>query len=276
MIRRPLLLVAGCLFGGIRGISGWHGDHPLTTAFTASGKCCRSGIRRCVYRPQFCQRHVQCRRSTRRRDDSEGVALYECRGSSSPPVDATFGSGTFLNTAPFAIDDTSGYKWDVTGLARGMDRMHIRRQLLPKFYFGGLVIVYSAPTLPMASVWVNDGAEALDGSNTSTTSFSGVGSGSGNLWIVTQADDTGNSGEVISFNGSGVGGPIDDNIGQYASLFSIPVTTVSGANTASITTNGDYFGWHLAVLQAGNGAAAVPEPASSAFCLVQRSPVRAC
>jgi hypothetical protein len=127
---------------------------------------------------------------------------------------------------------------------------------LSNSYGLALAVVFSDPTLPFQRVVVNDGAlQVCDGSftpSTETTTFGGFLAGSGNLWIYTEADNDGGfseTGEQILFNGSVIGGPIDDNLGPYASLFNIPVTTLAGTNTAQIYSPRDYFGWHVAALQ---------------------------
>ncbi|MGH7427001.1 MAG: hypothetical protein ACREJ4_01340, partial [Candidatus Methylomirabilaceae bacterium] len=48
----------------------------------------------------------------------------------------------------------------------------------------------------------------------------------------------------------GPGGIFNANQGNFASLFQLPVTVLAGTNAASITTFGDLFGWHLAILVA--------------------------
>src|SRR5439155_11188180 len=91
------------------------------------------------------------------------------------------------------------------------------------------------------------------GPTSQTTSFAG-GVGSGQLWIHTGADDTigsNQSGEVISYNGAAVGGPIDNNLGEYASLFRLDVTSLNGTNTARIDSQDDWIAWDLAVLVTG-------------------------
>ena len=67
--------------------------------------------------------------------------------------------------------------------------------------------------------------------------------------------------EEILFNGAIVGGPIDANLGSFASLFQIPVTTLNGINVVDINNpNDDHFGWDLAVLSVQSDP--IPEPAT--------------
>jgi hypothetical protein len=92
----------------------------------------------------------------------------------------------------------------------------------------------------------------------------GFSPGSGTLWIHTEADDSSSTGEKINLNGVTVGGPIDQNLGPYASLFDLPVSNIiSGSNLVNITTNGDQFAWDLAVL---SSSSSVPEPGTLAIC----------
>jgi len=144
--------------------------------------------------------------------------------------------------------DLAVYRWDVTTIVTGNGAYSFTTGGLENVYGAALVVVYSNPANPSAEVRINDGAESMS-YTTSSTTFSDVDSGSGKLIIYTEADNAmGQTGETIAFNAVNVGGPIDANLGPYASLFALPVTTVSGTNTASITTTSDWFGWHIAIL----------------------------
>jgi hypothetical protein len=153
------------------------------------------------------------------------------------------------------------YRWDVTALVTG-NRVYRASYTGPDNTYGlALAVVYSDPSLPAAQVFINDGAYDLHDAQTHSTVFNVATAGSGRLWVHTAADDDLSSGEQVTFNGTVVGGPLDGNLGQYASVLSMRVTTVAGTNTASITTAGDQFGWDLAVLQ----VTAIPEPSSIAL-----------
>lgn len=181
-------------------------------------------------------------------------------GSATPS--AAF-AGTSLGTASaFASDDSSveAYKWDVTSLVTGNSTYSASASGFKNNNFGlALVAVFTDPSLPYQRIVINDGAVHLYLNDTDTTTFSGFGVGSGTLWIYTEADNSISSGEEIKLNGSIVGGPIDDNLGPYASLFSIPVTTQAGTNTVDIVSKGDRFGWHLAILE-GASPSVIPAP----------------
>ena len=175
---------------------------------------------------------------------------------------ATFGGTVLANTIAFDVNDTfSVYKWDVTSLVTGSGSYSASYSGMTNSYGLALVVAYSDPGLPLSRVIINHGAFDLDGggADTHTTTFNAF-AGDGDLWIHTAADNnTGSeSGEQIIFNGSVVGGPIDANLGNYASLFQLPVTAVNGTNTATIYTPIDYFGWDLAVLR--TPSAAIPDP----------------
>jgi hypothetical protein len=87
-----------------------------------------------------------------------------------------------------------------------------------------------------------------------------IGAGTGKLSLLTLADDTSVSGEQIAFNGNVIGGPIDANLGASSSVFNFNVTTIGGGNdTVGMTSQGDIFGWHVAVL-----LSPVPDPAGGA------------
>jgi len=192
---------------------------------------------------------------------------------SSTPT-ATFAGTGLGSTSAFASDTSAGglmesYKWDVTSLITGNGVYAAYADGFKNNYGLTLAVVYSDPTLPFQRVVVNDGAlqlcmGSLNDTDTESTTFNGFIAGAGNLWIHTGADDAYNTNEQIIFNGSIVGGPINLNIGPYASLFNIPVTTLTGMNTAQIYSAGDWFGWDLAVLQ----GPIVPVPGAVLLCIL--------
>jgi uncharacterized protein DUF3344 len=168
---------------------------------------------------------------------------------------ATFKGTSLGSTTAFdasAAGGFSSYKWTVpAGLITGNGSYSASAAGFNLNYGLALVVVFSHPSLPLGTVIVNDGANNLNGGSPSTasTTFSLGSAGTATLWIHTAADNLlGETNEVISFNGTPVGGPIDANLGNYASLFSLPVTTIEGTNTVDINSPLDYFGWDLAVL----------------------------
>lgn len=138
----------------------------------------------------------------------------------------------------------------------------------------GLLVIYSHPILPVSTVTVNHGVFLLGSgvqpSSASTTFAENpttIPAGTGNLSILTFADDPATSGETVVFNGTNIGGPLDANLpgGGSASVLNFSnVTTLGGGNDqVSVTSTGDIFGWHVAVLQSQ-----VPEPTSALLMVV--------
>jgi len=124
-----------------------------------------------------------------------------------------------------------------------------------------LVVVFQDASLPTSRTVINDGAESLLNS-TSTTAFDGFGAGPGRLIVFTEADESTGSAESIELNGAAVLGPgniFNANQGASASLQDIAVTVVNGTNTMDVTTDVDFLGLHLGVL-VGPAAPAAPGP----------------
>jgi hypothetical protein len=126
-----------------------------------------------------------------------------------------------------------------------------------------LLVVYSDPSLPTSRVKVNDTTAALNTTinhikMTVVNTFDDVSEGVSDVWIHTVADETsgpypGGSGETIGFNNTVVGGPIDANLGPYASLIHLTgLDATAGTDTVLITTPQDWFDWDLTVLTSPN------------------------
>jgi hypothetical protein len=129
-----------------------------------------------------------------------------------------------------------------------------------------MLVIYSSPLLPQSTITVDDGVFLMGTGglpNAQSTTFQQMtdpihANANSSLSLLTFADDSFTSGEKIKFNGSVIGGPIDGNLsgGGSASIFNFTVSSLTGsANTATLTSTGDIFGWHVAVLQTP-----VPEP----------------
>ncbi|MBD3162442.1 MAG: DUF3344 domain-containing protein [Candidatus Eisenbacteria bacterium] len=117
-----------------------------------------------------------------------------------------------------------------------------------------LAVVYSDPDAPVARIDLNFGAESLR-ENASTTGFSTIEPGEATLYIFLEADQPDYSAgeESIAFNGTVIAGGegsglFDHNQGPACSFFELPVATVTGENTSTITTGEDWIGWHYAAL----------------------------
>lgn len=156
----------------------------------------------------------------------------------------------------------SVYQWDVTPLVTGNGSYSASYSGLGNTYGLALVTVFTHPSLPAGTVFINQGAYDVNGGagGDFSTAFAGAAGGAGTLWIHTAADNAlgESAGEEIRFNGSSVGGPVDANLGNFASLFEIPVAVLSGLNLASLHIPVDQFGWDLAVLVAGPAGVAEP------------------
>ncbi len=138
-----------------------------------------------------------------------------------------------------------------------------------------LVVITQNAAFPMRTITINAGATVVGDTSTTeteTTTFSemipnSIGAGQGFLWLYTLADDVFSTGESASFNGGAL--PLlqpnfmDANLGFNSSLGTTPVTTLAGGmNQASLTTNGDFFAWDLAIL-----VSPVPAPGAGGLLL---------
>jgi hypothetical protein len=183
---------------------------------------------------------------------------------STPSPSATFAGHSLGGaTASYTVGPSyDAYAWNVTSFVTGNGSYSVSSGAFSQNYGNELVVVYSSNTLPNGTVLINEGAQDNNqGTISTSTVFNLASGGTGTLFIATGADDANSSGEQILFNGTVVGGPIDANLGNYASLFSIGVNTQAGANTAMLTTNGDWYGWDLAVLTTTTGST-TPEPST--------------
>ena len=196
------------------------------------------------------------------------ATLYTENYFSNPVVTATFAGSALGNGAQFAsAGNLQGYRWDVTSLVTGNGNYGASYAGTSNTYGLALAVVYSSPSLPSnGRVEILAGAYDVCGASgcSVTDQFSNFGAGAGTLWIHTGADNLqGQSNESINLNGIQVGGPIDANLGSYASLFNLSVGVLSGTNSINITSpQSDQFDWNLAVLYGRSSSTAVPEPAT--------------
>jgi hypothetical protein len=111
-----------------------------------------------------------------------------------------------------------------------------------------LAVVWQDPSEPARTVTIIDGMQQVgeSGAETETVTFTGLPAGSTNLWLFTVYDDSTASGETVSYNGTTIGGPIDQFLGLNASLLNLSATSRSGSNSLSIATIGDHLGWMVA------------------------------
>lgn len=243
-------------------------DNPLTTSFTMSGK-----LDVVVAAVAFSYANDPSGTLTVAGipggSTAEMALLYghEWEFSAGETASATLAGNALPAISPLTNDPDGGlnlavYRWDVTSIVTGNGAYAFTTSGLERNFGMALAVVFSNPANPSREVRINDGAESMGeiiGGVTASTSFAGVGAGSGTLFLFFEADDAVQTGETISFNGAVVGEPIDMNLGEHASLFTIPVTTVDGVNTVDVNTPIDWFGWHLAILVSPGAVAPVPE-----------------
>jgi len=180
---------------------------------------------------------------------------------------ASVNGNSLGNQNPYAVQgDVYAYKWNATSLISGNGSYTLDLGISNQIYFGAIAVVFSHASLVAGTTVINDGVGILNGpagSPFNSTTFAGLNAGASRLQLVTQADnDSGQSGEQILWNGNVVGGPIDANLGSFASLFDIAVNAQAGNNTVAINaSSGDHFGWHLAVVSNG----LIPTPGTTAI-----------
>jgi hypothetical protein len=170
------------------------------------------------------------------------------------------------NQSPYAVQgDVYAYKWSATSFVTGNGNYTLNLGSANQIYFGAIAVVFSHPSLTAGTTVINDGVGILNGpqgTSFNSTTFNGLSAGPSRVQLVTQADNAlGESGESILWNGNAIGGPIDANLGNYASLFDFAVNSQAGSNTLAISApTNDHFGWHLAVVSNG----LVPTPGTAA------------
>ena len=191
---------------------------------------------------------------------SVGASNLPPNSSDPVPIAQTFGYK--IGIPPTAIVGNGTYGVNIVASSSGGNANQMAG--------AGLLVIYSEPLLPQSTITVNDGVFLMGtggNPNTQTTSFpqltDTISPGPNSTFsLLTFADDPFNTNEQIKFNGSVIGGPIDSNLpgGGSASIFNFTVTSVAGSgNSATLTSTGDIFGWHVAVLQ--TPFAVIPEPA---------------
>lgn len=195
-------------------------------------------------------------------DWNNGGAGLDLVFGASPPL----GPVSIQSDAAFAT--LYGYRWDVTNWVQNFAPTaynftigaNTSGQQIPG---AALVVVWSHPLAPTSTVAIVDGALQV-GENTPTfpdtemMTFTGLPAMTTQLHLFTMSDDVVGTNEVVDYNGTSVGGPIDENLGLGASLISIGgLTSLSPANNVvSVTSSADHFGWIVT-------AAFVPEPTSA-------------
>lgn len=147
--------------------------------------------------------------------------------------------------------DMFDYRWDVTSMITGNGGYNFDIRGGSQIYMASLHVVFSHASLPTGSVHTYEGAEHVgEGHTVDVYSFSLANAAAGPAYfqMVTQADDTSTTGEEIFYNGIKVAGPIDGNLGQWASRIQAPVVNNGVAEQIAINTYGDWFGMHVAMV----------------------------
>lgn len=189
-----------------------------------------------------------------------GIATNLSPNSSDPvPLAQTFGYQIFV--PPTAITGNGSYGISIAPSLFGGS--------INQMAGAAILVIYSHPLLPQSTITVNDGVYMMGPGgmpNSQSTTFQQMGTtiyagANSRLSLLTFADDSFNTGEQILFNNAVIGGPIDANLpgGGSASIFNFTVTSTAGStNTVKLTSTGDIFGWHVAVLQ--TPVSSTPEP----------------
>jgi hypothetical protein len=186
------------------------------------------------------------------------ATLYTGQVNNGTGLDAKF-AGTSLGSVPPAASDAAvitryTYAWDVTHLIVPSVKTYtftIGQKTLGGSTVPGvaLAVVWEDALEPTRLVTLVDGMRQVGetGAETESANFTGLGAGATTLWIFTAWDDATNGGEVVAYNGSPIGGPLDANLGILASLLQLDAASVNGTNTVSISTSLDSMGWLLAL-----------------------------
>lgn len=235
------------------------GDHPPTTAFTLKGKLgiAATGL---AYNAKADPSGTFDISGIPAKSKVVKALLYltDWQTAEDGTAGATFAGGSFGPVPPVTTDpggdkNLGVFRLDVTSKVKGNGSYDYAASGITESYVSALVVIYKNKALKKNFIWINDGAENMCCNTTSESAFSGgpKGSSDGRLIIVTGADDNigrGESGEVVSLNGNPVGGPLDGNLGHYASLLDLQVSGVGASNKVSVFTPQDWFGWHLGIL----------------------------
>jgi len=179
----------------------------------------------------------------------------------------------YANDSAFTTLNT--FRWDVTAqIITGISNYSWSfTEVLDQFNNQGasigmttLALVYSHPNLQTSTATIYDGMTYVGNTHPETEilNMTGLTAGLAAINIATFQDDNStppsSTGEVISFNGSVIGGSLDQNLTLNGSLNQLAGVAVAGTNDLRIQTQSDEFGWTLATTLVT--ATVVPVPAS--------------
>lgn len=147
------------------------------------------------------------------------------------------------------------YSWDVTAHVTPSPNSYsftVGQTFPASFQIAvvALVVVWRHPNEPNRTIAVFDGMKQVgeNGPETESVVFSSLPAGPTTAWVVTSGDDNAASGESVTYNGSNIGGPLDQGLGFSASMLQMSTTSTSGNNTMAITTGADHMGWMIAAV----------------------------
>ncbi|HZM15669.1 MAG TPA: hypothetical protein VFE28_06675 [Candidatus Krumholzibacteria bacterium] len=181
------------------------------------------------------------------------ATLYASQVNNGAGLSARFSGVDLGPTGPAASDAVIqvlySYEWDVTSLVLP-GKLGYTYSVFSGSAIAGvaLAVVWEDINEPTRIVVLVDGMRQVGeiGAETESTSIDDLGHGNTTISIFTVLDDTINTGEIVAYNGVGIGGPIDDNLGLLASLLQLEGESVTGTNTVSIVTGTDHMGWMIA------------------------------
>lgn len=163
------------------------------------------------------------------------------------------------------IAGPGSYNYSLSGLGPGVNPSLPGGSTIPGV---ALAVVYNDPSASANTlVTIMDGSlqlgEGLTTTDSESLTFMNQVAGSATIYSFTVFDDSAESGEVVSYNGAAIGGPIDNALGFNATLLTMSATSVAGSNVLTLSTdpadpNVDHMHWALAA----SIVTPVPEPAS--------------
>lgn len=184
------------------------------------------------------------------------ATLYTSGNSNPSGLHAVFNGVTLGTIGPSASDahflTLYTYRWNVTNFVTppsGPFNFTITESLAGLGIAGvTLVVVWSDPAAAIRTITIVEGMQQVGeaGPETESATFTGLPGGATTAWLFTVYDDASASGEVVAYNGTAIGGPIDQGLGFSATLLQLSATSVSGNNTLAITTGSDHMGWMIA------------------------------
>ena len=172
-------------------------------------------------------------------------------------------NGNDLPQIPAQVIDPDGsiyflsyYRWDVTAYIDGNGDYQYSTANIAQCYLSFLIVLFEEPSLPFATVMINDGAESLQNASSTTFFESPMVADDGDLLVLTQASDPVHGPtEYIAFNGTTILGPGDifnANLGDYADMHLLSnINILEGENSMLVNTGAVWFGIHYAVLSSG-------------------------